>query len=410
VSARVIGDLLPPIETVVRVRPFSVSSLVHADVCLLRTVRASAQPIEGLLSPGISATLGRISHRILEESAKGVLTLGQSPRNSVISRLQELLVAEGMLEVQREESVAQIVRTLGMSPRDGHRFLARITNGAVNVHAIYPKSIGKRRSTRSFEHSTRRHLRPGTEVPLHNDELDLKGRIDRLDRVAEGSWLITDFKTYTLPEHPSSLPAGVRIQLELYALLVRQFEPDSRIMAKAVGIDGSSRTVEITEAALQERYRWLSDLAAKVPLDTVTQTASLTSPGPDCKGCNLRPRCRAYARAAQEAWAASSLSERWPFDLWGTLLRFESGNGPLTTIRVRDRADRECRIEGLRQEDLTEKLHPGDLISLFDHGAYFPAATTSRIRHPRNFFETPSQPHMRPAPNAAIFAGCPSVI
>ncbi len=402
-----IRDLVPPLGDLTRTDSFSVSSLANADTCVLRAVADSTSPVEGTLISGRSATLGRAAHRILEESAKGILRFSDSPRKSVIRRLNELLLEEGILADRPAADSPQLTRALGLSPRAGHRFLVRLTRGAVSVHTACARRCRERGArTPSAPHGKMR-LSPGSEVALRDRQLGLKGRIDRLERTDQGSWVITDFKTYSLPAAPTPLPPSVQTQLELYALLVDRATECGRVEARVVGIDGSTRSIEISGEVLDARRHWVDELASIVPLGVTVETESLVSPGATCRGCRLRPRCRPYLVEAENAWRAPSLEERWPLDLWGTVTRVEARWGPTIDIRVTDAAGRLCRIERLRGREFAEWIRPGLRISLFNLGAYLPGTTASQCRHPRNFYDAPPQPHLQPAHDIVAFAGCP---
>lgn len=137
---------------------------------------------------------------------------------------------------------------------------------------------------------------------LHSGELQLQtrwhdmvllGRVDRIERNADGEFAILDYKTGALPGG-DALASGESSQLAFYALLAQTLGPVREV--RLLGLDRRIRyssvladdTLTAQVAGVRERIvSMMTALRAGAPLPALGQEAT-------CRHCNVRALCRKH--------------------------------------------------------------------------------------------------------------------
>jgi putative RecB family exonuclease len=150
------------------------------------------------------------------------------------------------------------------------------------------------------------------QVRLRLDEThEVVGFVDRLVKVADGSWEIHDYKTSA--SLPTQDKADADRQLALYELAVREMYPDAREVALVwhyVAFDHEVRSRRTPDQLVELRDQVLGQIGhIESRTDFPTKTSNL------CDWCDFKPLCPAFRHlfdleaTKTPAYAAHELSE-----------------------------------------------------------------------------------------------------
>ena len=210
---------------------------------------------------------GKLLHRCLERFFRRVRDEGHSPGD--LALLREVAEAE-MDAFALEEHVGH--RGLWALRRD--RFTDDLA-ALVEAEAELERSFG-------FDDSEWPALQIG--------DVRVRGIIDRVDRLPDGTLLVMDYKSSAKPTLQRKLKEALRpeFQLALYAAVVRQQWPGTPVQALYVSIKDAERT------------KPLPDLADQLPGALQEQVAQMRGglfPARPltCEYCQLEPACRLVA-------------------------------------------------------------------------------------------------------------------
>jgi putative RecB family exonuclease len=141
---------------------------------------------------------------------------------------------------------------------------------------------------------------PATErelfIEMQAADVVLAGIVDRLDRLPDGTWSITDYKT-----GPAPRPAWERegfFQLRFYALVAAESLGLHVTLLRLVHLGGGGEVLELAfdeqgSTAIRRQVQGLSE-AMQQAMVTGRWRANV---GRQCDWCSFRPRCPAWADA-----------------------------------------------------------------------------------------------------------------
>ena len=143
------------------------------------------------------------------------------------------------------------------------------------------------------------------EIPFQGQVL--VGSIDRLVKQKRGDsfqYSVIDFKVTGRPKSVDAFLEAYQTQIELYALAVRQLDPQAqRSQLEAVLVNISSDAVQIVPITVGKVS--LEDLARSA-IEIVDGKLGPPKPGPLCKTCEFRPHCpegSEYLRKGHDPYA-----------------------------------------------------------------------------------------------------------
>ena len=138
---------------------------------------------------------------------------------------------------------------------------------------------------------------PDSWPPLRLGEVHVRGIVDRIDRLPDGTLLVIDYKSSRIDSlNPRLKPEGLlapEFQLPLYAAMLRQREPSARVDAAYFSLKDARRTKTLREngvdlealplaGAVQDRVERMR--AGRFPVRPLS-----------CDYCQLKPLCRLVA-------------------------------------------------------------------------------------------------------------------
>ena len=132
-----------------------------------------------------------------------------------------------------------------------------------------------------------------------DDEIKIRGILDRIDRRPDGRLVITDYKTGKAPPETYALPAF--FALKIYALLIRRRMSETPAEVRLLYLNGPTMyRIPIDDSQLDAMERQLRALWAAI---NRAIEADNFPPRPSrlCDYCSFRDRCPAWA--AQDALA-----------------------------------------------------------------------------------------------------------
>ena len=138
---------------------------------------------------------------------------------------------------------------------------------------------------------------PGSWPPLRLGDVHVRGVIDRIDRLPDGTLLVLDYKSGRVDSlaprlKPEALLAP-RFQLALYAEAVRQREPGARVDAGYLSLRDAEHTRTLRESGIDPDAL---PLAHGVAERVEKMRAGLFAVRPlNCDYCELKPACRLVA-------------------------------------------------------------------------------------------------------------------
>ncbi len=234
---------------------------------------------------------------------------------SYVERLPEpddALMVRGTLVHQVCERVFDLParqRTLPMAAALLHRLWERMVDADPGLRTLFPTAeaagawidSAERLLANWFRLETPAGLRvEGREVFVESATGDgvLAGVIDRLDRLPDGTWRITDYKTSSAPR--PGWERGGFFQLRFYALVAaRQLGLDVSVLRLVhLGADGEILELAFDPQSLDGTDRQVQALAM-VMRRALDQGRWATRVGRHCDWCVFRPRCPAWADDVQ---------------------------------------------------------------------------------------------------------------
>ncbi|WP_172628179.1 RecB family exonuclease [Bradyrhizobium ivorense] len=358
---------------------------------MAKFAQASQRPARALslLPGGPAAARGILAHRVIEQWFKGE---GSDDPATVFAAIYEALREELMADPART-AFADLAEVFG--PAEWSGFRAWVLRRCETLGRNYP---GRRRG----ETSDRTGHRPllGAEVSLTSEALRLKGRADRIRRVAAESYEIRDYKSGAVLDDDGEVKESIALQLQAYGLMFLEAMPSAEVtLIVDVGKEIPVGFDEATRARARER---IEALLAPVPEAGHYPMESLAKPGADCLGCRIRHLCRAYLTQAPSWWLAyPDKSARISYDCWGTV---QAVNAGAMDVTLKDAAGRRIRVDRLAHRHGIAASFVGRAIWLFDLESPGPSRDFKGNRyHPRVFYELPRDRRERRAWGAQVF-------
>lgn len=228
----------------------------------------------------------------------------------------------------------------------------------------------------------------GVEVSLSSNNLRLRGRADRIRRIAPGVYEIRDYKTGAVVDDDDEVRADTALQLEAYGLILAETEPSAEIVL-VVDV-GREYAIAFDQVARERARLKIGTMTARFPAPGEQAMDAVAVPGHDCLDCRIRHVCKTYLAKAPEWWARYPEGfDRIPNDTWGEITSVATG--PLgSNVSLTDAAGRRVHVEGLARRHGLEAAAVGDRLWAFE----LEASGTSRDfkgrrYHPRVFHELP---------------------
>jgi RecB family exonuclease len=230
--------------------------------------------------------LGQLTHAVLERTVAQKLPL----------TVQTLL---GEFEKALPEMAPQVERPLELALREAFRlFSQRVPVLEANIRSLFGAPVST-----------------DVEIPflVTIDGANIVGKIDRIDRFANGQWVVLDYKTGNVDFTPDHISQGAHFQALLYWIAMEQADPEQRglgmlfydlkkgelrrglLRAEKLppeSVKQVTRGHALTEAALSEvilaGLKAVKTLAAGIARGDFTPTPSVTA----CERCDFPAFCR----------------------------------------------------------------------------------------------------------------------
>lgn len=370
-------QLPQPIDVVAAPASYSVTAITSSDGCRLRAVLSCSKTWYPRLPSGPGASIGSLVHDVRERWEEG-LTDAATPAelfDRTYQAMREALASDPLrrqfadLEATRTRSEWARVRLLAL----GDPTSKLTPNVGAKRKSMPKKPIG---------------LRVGSEVDLASPTLRLHGRADRIDRSADGTWVVRDYKTSSALEPDGNVREAYALQMQCYGLMIVDESPGLNI--RLILDDGEEHEVPFDSSAKESaRARVYSLVAAMPPTHAAVDASLLASPGPACALCSFRLACASYRDAAPRWWRSYPDGvDRIPSDSWGHVVSI-SEKGTLS-LTLDDAAGRRVSVERLDPRHELSGVGPGTALWLFGLNATGRGRGTDGRRYqPRNFYEMP---------------------
>jgi RecB family exonuclease len=378
---------LNPIQKVIRSvqipETFAVTQVAGNCDCFLKSILNTGRYIGNRLRSSPLAELGKISHAVIESSARDTLH-GKPVSAQIIERKFEKLIADYQTRARtkaKPEKILKLKRT--MPPLAWERKKRTLIDLALvysNRMKRIPKTFSKPRK-KQFSFQDAIGLGRWFEVAINVPALRLKGRIDILERTPEGL-LITDFKFGDIKDEDGLLKSQIAMQLRLYGLMAASLDQTANISLFVN--DGNLNPVPFDSKIANETKDWLRSLTDELPSGTVVQSEGLSKVGSDCLWCHQRHRCIKYRKEAPALWSRE-IEWRLPLDTWGRVDKL-SMKDELAEIGMTDAGGRLVKIFGVRDQHLTN-VKIGNALWLFNLAVSRRSCGGTTWRHPLNFHE-----------------------
>lgn len=267
---------------------------------------------------------------------------------------------------------------------------------ADTARVLQPRGLPSREKAKTGSPST------GVEVSLSSDNLRLRGRADRIRRIAPGVYEIRDYKTGAVVDDDDEVRSDTALQLEAYGLMLAETEPFAEIVL-VVDV-GREYAIAFDQVARERARMKIGAMTARFPAAGEQAMDDFAVPGRDCLGCRIRHVCKTYLAKAPEWWSRyPEGSDRIPNDTWGIITSVKQGTTGLDFV-IDDAAGRRVHIEGLEARHRLEAAAPGDFFWSFELEASGPARDFKGRRYqPRVFHELPRDRRERRAWAAQAF-------
>jgi hypothetical protein len=229
-------------------------------------------------------------------------------------------------------------------------------------------------------------LQFGAERLLVTPELRLSGRPDHLELDHNGTIHLTDLKTGPVLNREGHPDDKYAIQVRLYGLMLEYIEPNAKVK---LWLEGAQK-VEVSwdETLRAAVFETLEEMSTRLPAEKSVMAETIASTGRQCWNCRIRHRCSLYRREAPAWWVRTSVAGPVaPFDIWGTVLKVDRSEGRVSGLEMLDAAGRQVRLRGLASR-LSDALHPGVEIWLFNLESSENLPAHGIYRHPRNYHAT----------------------
>jgi putative RecB family exonuclease len=126
-----------------------------------------------------------------------------------------------------------------------------------------------------------------------DEEIVIRGILDRIDRLPDGRLIITDYKTGKAPPEPYALPAF--FALKIYALLIRRRLGETPAEVRLIYLNGPTvYRIPIEASQLDAMERQLRALWNRINR-SLEQNYFPPRPSRLCDYCSFRDRCPAWA-------------------------------------------------------------------------------------------------------------------
>lgn len=276
----------PTLEQIDQVSPSTAKLLLE---CPLKLAFSRDPRFDILDKRGVSAALGLVAHELFSFVARGGVDESKADVGEALEAAWEREVAARYQEMTRVSALPV------PEPRRWPRYQQ------VRVRTLRSlENIARQRGQRR-EGAMRRRVE--AEVFARSTARPIQGRIDRIETVGKVVRVI-DVKTGWRP--PEVIPAAVRHQLLLYAVLVKD-------------VRGDWPTELVVESASGEResLAWTADealayvdrvLAARLSFNSTVglavESRSLAQPSPEtCRFCSFKAACVAHLSEITEEWS-----------------------------------------------------------------------------------------------------------
>jgi putative RecB family exonuclease len=126
-----------------------------------------------------------------------------------------------------------------------------------------------------------------------DDDIVIRGILDRIDRLPDGRLIITDYKTGKAPPEPYALPAF--FALKIYALLIRRRLGETPAEVRLIYLNGPTvYRIPVESSQLDAMERQLRALWNRINR-SMEQNYFPPRPSRLCDYCSFRDRCPAWA-------------------------------------------------------------------------------------------------------------------
>lgn len=393
------------------------SSLVALAIdCRLQMLLEHAAPdVPRLGNRGLGAQRGLLFHRLIEDSGKGRVVRRGELEDDLRYHLAQ--IAEDILPATCSDIQSNALERCGagMTPLMWRQFIRWNLDIATRVYCSRNKETGHemhKDSSRiplrsSLKYDELSHQGQWHEVDIGNAKYRLNGRIDFVEKRSDGFVRLIDYKTGRAVDRDGSITPRVRLQLLLYALMVREVEPEATLQ---LGVEGRGVTkfLEFTAGDLQEVVSRLEALSNDLPANSHVSCEDVSSVGLHCERCGYRHVCGRYLREAPPMWTEIVETSGVRLDVWGTVVASET-IGVTSNITIRDAIGRKVKVFGLQNAKCSlEEFALGRQVYFFN---LVSGSVRQSVRRsaPRNYY-VPSQPEETATCHPFVFDGIGRVL
>ena len=319
--------------------------------CALKEV-LSANRIPKPLPAYPSAFLGRISHKLIEESAKGHL------ENSA-----------GSFSKRWDELTESTEKELNGTPE---HYIVPLKKSAPRYYVVRAKAIKVATKFWSPRKKSYSGIRPsmGGEISLSSKDGKLFGIVDSVLK-EHGLTVLRDYKTGEILEaETNEIRPTYAAQLRLYAFLY--FEnftiwPDK---LELMPLSGAAFEIPVEPAdcikIAQEAAKSLDAWNAKISGISHGEDSAevLANPSPSvCKFCQYRPACSGYLNIVSEVQDAD-----WPADVVGTIISLADDENGRNVLKIsKDGVEIVVRrLSGIERHTALATLSQGQRVGVFN--------------------------------------------
>ena len=396
--------LLPgTVDEVVIPRFFSPSRFSELYDCRLRVL---VQGHESCLAPPASTVFGLVLHHLRREAFSGRFKCGSSDGDPFSECFAEMMRQLDRQLSEREFTAGLVPITEALGWHAVSSGLTRLRRwiepvgkgfGGDSVRPL-PDIIG---SGLGDEVHSSRVLETGPESWVVSPKWRLRGRADHVCELQGVALKITDFKSGRLIDREGALRRDVELQVRLYALAAQE----STDLPIRLFVEGDHRYEvnwrnEDRDATISQVQKVLDVL----PTGMRARAPELASPGPQCAGCLIRPRCERYLTSAPAMWRDASVAGRLPFDTWGRVVAIHRFHG-IQNLEIEDANGDLVLVHGLETMTEDSSVRVGDQIYLFELETSEQRSAHGWPVRPRNFHVIPVDGgfRLRRARRAAAF-------
>ena len=306
----VVRTLPVPLARIAPPGHLGVTQLAASGDCLLKAIAPRHLSAHSPVSP--FAVLGTLSHSLIESVAKGHISTSRSDIAAHFDRLVESKEAD--LKANEETApFADLRAAFTRTAWEKQRFFAiqRAEQVADASSTQNPDRGDNKNAQLSLKTVLGFRSYKGSEVPFVSEVLRLKGKIDFV-RVDGSVITIWDFKTGDVTDDQGQVDELTSLQMRLYALAVLEHRPDARLELRVADRRGIS-IVALDRTLLDEVETYLTLRWSRLDEQSVHTAESLSTVGPHCRYCKLRPACAKYRDSIPELW--TSPNQNWPLPL-----------------------------------------------------------------------------------------------